>query len=196
MGPPKEPSNEESDWRSAARPKSGSRNSTSPTSSTPSTPQTNRRKLELLPRSGTASAVPTPLSSPKIPASSGGHISRSSPFGAAKPVDVSAREKEVAERLDKERELTKDRPSHPMSRTSSHTASERTLNRTRTPPPATNVSPPLTPPSPKHFAVVSANVRPSVSFANVASAKPATAPERPEGEMKNDITLKAAELLV
>jgi RNA recognition motif-containing protein len=200
MGPPKEISsnNDEGDWRSA-RPKSISRNSTSPTSSTPSTPQTSRRKLELFPRSATASAVSTPLSSPKITAVSGGSSSRFNPFGAAKPVDVSAREKEVEERLDKERESTKDRLPHPMSRTSSRTASERTLiNRTRTPPPVSNTtSPPLTPPSPKPSAgAVSANVRPSVSFANVASAKRAAALERPEDEVKNNIAPQTAELAV
>jgi RNA recognition motif-containing protein len=200
MGPPKEsPSNnDEGDWRSAARPKSISRNSTSPTGSTPSTPQAGRRKLELFPRSATASAVPTPLSSPKMSAVSGGSSSRSNPFGAAKPVDVSAREKEVAERLDKEREVPKDRLPHPMSRTSSRTASERTLvNRTRTPPPVSNImSPPVTPPSPKPSGAVSANIRPSVSFANVASTKRAAALERPEDEAKNEITLQTAELTV
>ena len=112
-----------------------------------------------------------------------------------RPVDVSAREKEVAERLDKERELTKDRLPHPVSRTSSRTASDRTLaNRTRTPPPvANNLSPPLTPPSPKLFGVVSANLRPSVSFANAASTKRATL-DKPEEEIKDDIKPNVAEL--
>ncbi|KAJ7914834.1 hypothetical protein B0H13DRAFT_2001300, partial [Mycena leptocephala] len=85
MPPPKE---DEVDWRSA-RPKPVSRGSVSPNSSTPPTPQLSRRKLELLPRSGTASTAPSPLSSPKIgPTPPASAAPRSSPFGAARPVDV------------------------------------------------------------------------------------------------------------
>lgn len=57
------------------------------TSSTPPTPQLNRRKLELLPRSGNPSATPSPLSSPKMgptPTSTTSSIGRSNPFGAAR----------------------------------------------------------------------------------------------------------------
>lgn len=101
MGPPKETPSppEESDWR---RPRAISRNSTSrmfsvlstsldifahvvyfvATSSTPPTPQLTRRKLELLPKSTSGSAVSSPLSSPN-PANSS-NSSRSNPFGAAK----------------------------------------------------------------------------------------------------------------
>ena len=54
--------------------------------STPPTPQMGRRKLELLPRSGNASATPSPLSSPKMgptpPTSSSS--TRANPFGAAR----------------------------------------------------------------------------------------------------------------
>ncbi|KAJ7284714.1 hypothetical protein C8J57DRAFT_700523 [Mycena rebaudengoi] len=107
-------------------------------SSTPPTPQLNRRKLELLPRSGNGSTAPSPLSSPKIgptPPVSAVSAPRSSPFGGARPVDVTSREKEVAERVEKEREAVKEKLT--MSRTSSRQASERTpFNRTRTPPPA------------------------------------------------------------
>ena len=52
-------------------------------SSVPPTPQMGRRKLELLPRSTSASSQATPLSSPK---SAGFTASKSSPFGAAKYV--------------------------------------------------------------------------------------------------------------
>ncbi len=48
--------------------------------STPPTPQMNRRKLELLPRSTSASAAPSPLASPNPSATT----SRSNPFGAAR----------------------------------------------------------------------------------------------------------------
>lgn len=171
MGPPRDAStmsaNEESDWRSSSRPRPVTRGSTSPSNSTPPTPQLTRRKLELIPRSTSGSASPSPLSSPKMASSSAVPSSRANPFGAARPVDVSSREREVAERLEKDRESTKDRlTSHPVSRTSSRTASLRT----RTPPPATSTTNnPPTPNSPK--LPISATVRPAVSFASAASAK-------------------------
>jgi translation initiation factor 4B len=180
MGPPKEPPPsiaDENDWRSNSRPKPTPRGSTSPSSSTPPTPQLTRRKLELIPRSNSNSASPSPLSSPKMSSTSALMSSRSNPFGNARPVDVSSREREVAERLEKDREITKDRlASHSMSRTSSRTASLRT----RTPPPATSITnTPPTPNSPKLPSLLtSATVRPAVSFASAASAKketPATA---------------------
>jgi len=134
----------------------------------PPTPQLTRRKLELMPRSTSNSASPSPLSSPKL-TSSTVSSSRTNPFGAARPVDVSSREREVAERLEKDRELRL--TSHPMSRTSSRTASLRT----RTPPPATSItSTPPTPNSPKLPSPISATVRPAVSFANVASGRKET----------------------
>ncbi|KIM84764.1 hypothetical protein PILCRDRAFT_817555 [Piloderma croceum F 1598] len=176
MGPPREsPTSsvaEESDWRNSARTRPGARNSISPSNSTPPTPQLTRRKLELMPRSTSNSASPSPLSSPKMASSSAVLSSRANPFGAARPVDVSSREREVADRLEKDREMTKDRlASHPMSRTSSRTASLRT----RTPPPAPSItSTPPTPHSPKLPSPISATVRPAVSFASAASAKKET----------------------
>ncbi|KII89606.1 hypothetical protein PLICRDRAFT_39716 [Plicaturopsis crispa FD-325 SS-3] len=168
MGPPKDtspPAGGDSDWRSAARPRPTARNSTSPNSSTPPTPQLSRRKLELLPRSASTSASPSPLSSPKMaPATPS---ARSNPFGSAKPVDVSSREKEVSERIEKERESI--RVPHPMSRTSSRAASER--GHGRTPPTSTIGSTPGTPTSPKF--TNQAAVRPSISFADAAAAKTA-----------------------
>ncbi|KAJ7274583.1 hypothetical protein B0H12DRAFT_1089306 [Mycena haematopus] len=180
---------EESDWR-GARSKPVSRGSVSPNSSTPPTPQLNRRKLELLPRSGNASSAPSPLSSPKIgptPPASGG-APRSSPFGAAKPVDVTGREKEVTDKVEKEREIMKEKLS--MSRTNSRTATERTFNRTRTPPPG---SAPQSPKSPKLAPVTAPKpaasstaptVRPSLSFASAAAKKENVPEKKAQGESK------------
>ncbi|KAF7978852.1 hypothetical protein HWV62_44667 [Athelia sp. TMB] len=170
MAPPREPAapsvaEGESDWRSSSRPRPVARGSTSPSNSTPPTPQLTRRKLELIPKSNSGSASPSPLSSPKMANSTAS--SRSNPFGAARPVDVSTREKEVAERLEKDRETAKDRlASHPISRTNSRNASLRT----RTPPPAAAKTPP-TPASPKLPNAAASTVRPAVSFASAASAK-------------------------
>ncbi|KAF5345668.1 hypothetical protein D9756_011574 [Leucocoprinus leucothites] len=144
---------DEGDWRSRTRP--------SPSGSTPPTPQMGRRKLELLPRSGNASASPSPLSSPKMGAAPPAP-SRSNPFGAAKPVDVTGREKEISERVEKDRDrLT-------ISRTSSRTASERPSARPRTPPitSAPSASSPRV-----STRTLAPNVKPTLSFANVAANK-------------------------
>jgi hypothetical protein len=100
-----------------------------------------------------------------------------------RPVDVSTREREVAERLDKEREATKDRLS--MSRTNSRQASERTSINTGTPPPTSATgsqstgSPTVANAQPKPSSVTLApNVRPSLSFANVAANKEAASENR------------------
>jgi len=159
-------------------------------SSTPPTPQMGRRKLELLPRSGNGSTVPSPLSSPKMgPSPSTVTTARSNPFGAARqvflsmpclpqlilesrPVDVSARENEVAQRVEKDREVNRERMT--MSRTSSRTGTERPpISRQ----PTNSSSVPPTPSSPKPSQAksiapnLSANVRPSFSFANAAAHK-------------------------
>ncbi|KAG7089674.1 hypothetical protein E1B28_011334 [Marasmius oreades] len=191
MGPPKDPASaadEGSDWRSARKP---ARDSTSPSTSTPPTPQMGRRKLELLPRSGSGSNVVSPLSSPKIgpsPTASGGS-NRANPFGAAKPVDVTSREREVSERLDKDRERLS------MSRTSSRTGVERTTSRpgmertssrsgnerptlARNPSTSSSATTSNAPPSAKTInPSLAANVRPSFSFASAAANK---------GEKKKD----------
>ncbi|KIY68816.1 RNA-binding domain-containing protein [Cylindrobasidium torrendii FP15055 ss-10] len=151
MGPPPPPREEERDWR-AKRPLGSS-----PTSSNPPTPQM-RRKLELLPRTGSGSGTSTPLASPKItPAAP-----RSNPFGDAKPVDVSAREHEVEVKLDREQ--------HSMSRNSSRTGSQRPASRIGSPSSATPAA--SQPSSPRSATAQSraapANVRPAFSFANAA----------------------------
>lgn len=100
-------------------------------------------------------------------------------------MDVSTREKEVAERLDKEREAAKDRLT--MSRTNSRQASERTPITTRTPPP-TSVTGSQTTGSPKGPSSQSKapsvtlvpNVRPTLSFANVAANKETASENRVE----------------
>lgn len=139
---------DEGDWRSRTRP--------SPSGSNPSTPPMGRKKLELLPRSDNVSASPSPLSSPEMgvaPVVS----SRSNPFGGARPVDVTGKEKEISQRVDKDRDrLT-------MSRTSSRTASERPSHRPRSPPTSVALSPRV--PS------KASNVKPTLSFANVAANK-------------------------
>ncbi|KAJ3926566.1 MAG: hypothetical protein NXY57DRAFT_1028620 [Lentinula lateritia] len=171
MGPPRDPVPEESDWRSSSRARPA-RDNTSPTGSTPPTPQMGRRKLELLPRSGNGSNVPSPLSSPKIgptPPTSG---SRSNPFGTAKPVDVTAKDIEITQKLEKDRELNR----ISMSRTSSRTSIERPISRNHTPPAsaASHSQPPSSPPAPASKVIpqgMSANVRPAFSFANAAANK-------------------------
>lgn len=69
--------------------------------SVPSTPNMGRRKLELLPR--TSSQATSPVGSPKA-ATPTAILHRANPFGDARPVDAAAREKEVEERLARERE--------------------------------------------------------------------------------------------
>ncbi|KAI6125140.1 hypothetical protein EDD16DRAFT_1560270 [Pisolithus croceorrhizus] len=156
---------------------------TSPSSSTPPTPQLSRKKLELLPRSSTGSTTPSPLSSPKM--STTPAVPKTNPFGAAKPVDVSSKERDIAVRLEKEREAIKDRiPQHSMSRTSSRQATERPAA-TRTPPQA------VSSPTMSHSPVsASSNVRPSFSFANAAGAKvPTTNSEDKRGGEEGSVTI-------
>lgn len=152
-----------SDWRSVMRPTRPESTDKSPSTSTPPTPQLGRRKLELAPRSasGGNSTTETPLASPKM---------RSNPFGAAKPVDVSARENEVAERLQKDREnlaKTVAEKSPNMGRTPSKSARERE--------PVTILQPSQqkesAPSSPVKSPGTSSVVRPTFSFANAASNK-------------------------
>ncbi|PPQ82330.1 hypothetical protein CVT26_013149 [Gymnopilus dilepis] len=171
MGPPRESPADEGDWRSSARPpKTVSRSSISPSSSTPPTPQLARKKLELLPRSGSGSVSPSPLSSPKM-APSQPSAAKPSPFGEARPVDVSAREKEVAERLQREREATQGKLS--MSRSSSRSGVDRSaVGRPQTPP-SSSVNAPSKSPAKSVGPSLAPSVRPSLSFANVAAKREA-----------------------
>jgi hypothetical protein len=113
-----------------------------------------------------------------------------------RPVDVSTREKEVAERLDKEREAAKDRLS--MSRTNSRQASERVPISNKTPPPTsatgsqTTGSPKVTNSQLKAPSVIlTPNVRPTLSFANVAANKEETKDDKMETDMEK-VTEKVA----
>jgi len=190
MGPPSSvpDSPADTDWRSGPRAGLSSRSSTSPTSSTPPTPQLTRRKLELLPRSGNTSTTPSPLASPKM--SQSNPTSRPSPFGAAKPVDVTAREKAIAERLDKEREATKERViQQPMSRSSSRQGADRS-GAPRSPPFARGGDVSL-PPSPR---ATQGSIRSSFSFAAAVGAKGDESKE--DGPKVNDITEQLGEVTI
>ncbi|KAH8981581.1 hypothetical protein EDB86DRAFT_2858288 [Lactarius hatsudake] len=183
-GPPE--SSADNDWRSAPRAGISSRSSTSPTSSTPPTPQITRRKLELLPRSGNTSTTPSPLASPKMAQSN--PANRPSPFGAARPVDVTAREKVIAERLDKEREVTKDRVGqHSMSRSNSRQGAPRT-------PPFGRSGDTSLPPSPRVSHDTS--IRPAFSFAAAAGGKKDEESKEDEGPKVNDITEQLGEVII
>ncbi|KAG2071795.1 RNA-binding domain-containing protein [Suillus decipiens] len=191
----RDPPADEGDWRTG-------RSRTSPTSSTPPTPQMGRRKLELLPRSSN-SASPSPLSSPKMSSNPGApSAAKASPFGAARPVDVTSKEREITARVEKDREALKERVPHPMSRNSSRQATERspiTATATRSPPQV--IATPPTPGSPRvsYATPTSANIRPSISFANAASAKKdalnAKAEEKEESPM-DKVTEQVAEVSV
>ncbi|KAI0249847.1 hypothetical protein BJV78DRAFT_1223819 [Lactifluus subvellereus] len=192
MGPPSAPDSpaDGGDWRSGPRPGLSSHSSTSPTSSTPPTPQITRRKLELLPRSGNTSTTPSPLASPKMTQSN--PASRPSPFGAARPVDVTAREKAIAERLDKDREATKERASqHPMSRSSSRQGADR-AGAPRSP--FTRGGDISLPPSPRVTHPPVASIRSTISFAAAAGG---SKDETQEDEPKvNDITEQLGEVTI
>ncbi len=90
-----------------------------------------------------------------------------------RPVDVSGREQEVIERLEKDREHNRERLT--MSRTNSRTASERPpMSRTSTPP----ISSTPSSPQPSHaIPKTASNVRPTISFAHAAAKKEAKAQE-------------------
>ncbi|KAG8930365.1 hypothetical protein FRC00_001184 [Tulasnella sp. 408] len=110
---------EPSDWRSGPRrgplPPNG-RSDRSPSESVPSTPNMGRRKLELLPRTSSQSTATSPVGSPKAATPNGGSF-RSNPFGAAKPIDAAAREKEIEEKLARERDTKpKERPAEDSNR--------------------------------------------------------------------------------
>ncbi|KAG8684611.1 hypothetical protein FRC09_015274 [Ceratobasidium sp. 395] len=100
------------DWRSQMKSPAVRQGSTekSPTSSQPTTPQGNRKRLELLPRSTTGSNVPSPLSSPRM---NSAPAPKANPFGAARPIDVTAKDREIAEKLEKDRESRiRDKPAN------------------------------------------------------------------------------------
>ena len=77
-----------------------------------------------------------------------------------RPVDVTGKEKEISERVEKDRDRLN------MSRTNSRTASERPSHRSGTPPTSTP-SVALPPRAP----LKASNVKPALSFANVTANK-------------------------
>jgi translation initiation factor 4B len=100
-----------------------------------------------------------------------------------RPVDVSAKDKEVTERVEKEREAVASKVQHSMSRTSSKGGFERTTSRTGTP-----------------RSSVAANIRPAVSFASALNTKgdadpEASAPDGADPEI-GGVTKKLAETSV
>ncbi|KAG2145224.1 hypothetical protein DEU56DRAFT_870292 [Suillus clintonianus] len=185
----REPPADDGDWRA------GRSRTITATNSTPPTPQMGRRKLELLP-------LPPPLSSPKMASNPGAPPApKASPFGAARPVDVTSKEREITARVEKDREALKERVPHPMSRNSSRQATERSpITATRSPPQL--IATPPTPGSPRisHATpTTSANIRPSISFASAASAKKdaadARAEEKEESSM-DEVTEQVTEVSV
>ncbi|KAF8274833.1 hypothetical protein EI94DRAFT_1768639 [Lactarius quietus] len=157
-GPPDSPA--DNDWRSGPRAGISSRSSTSRIDIVhPPTPQLTRRKLELLPRSGNTSTTPSPLASPKMAQSN--PATRPSPFGAA-------REKAITERLDKDREATKDRGDISL------------------------------PPSPRVSHDPAASIRPTFSFAAAAggSGRKVDEPKEDEDPKVNDVTEQLGEVTI
>ena len=106
-------------------------------------------------------------------------------------MDVTAREKVISERLDKEREATKDRVGqHPMSRSSSRQGADRS-NAPRSPPFAQRTD--SLPPSPRSTQGPAASIRSTFSFAAAAGKRD----ESVEEERKvNDITEQLGEVTI
>lgn len=106
-------------------------------------------------------------------------------------MDVTAREKVISERLDKEREVTKERGGqHPMSRSNSRQGADRS-NTPRSPSFAQRTD--SLPPSPRSAQGPAASIRPTFSFAAAAGKRD----EPAEEERKvNDITEQLGEVTI
>jgi len=105
-------------------------------------------------------------------------------------VDVTAREKVIAERLDKEREATKDRAGqHSMSRSNSRQGAPRT-------PPFGRSGDTSLPPSPRVSHDPAASIRPAFSFAAAAGGKRDDESKEDEGPKVNDITEQLGEVTI
>jgi translation initiation factor 4B len=108
-----------------------------------------------------------------------------------RPVDVTAREKVISERLDKEREATKERTGqHPMSRSNSRQGADRG-NAPRSPPFAQPTD--SLPPSPRSTQGPAASVRPTFSFAAAAGKREESAEEE---RKVNDVTEQLGEVTI
>lgn len=100
-----------------------------------------------------------------------------------RPVDVSSRDKEVTERIEKERGATHEKLA--MSRSSSRTGIERSvLTRPQTPP-ATAPTPASSRPVAPKGPILVPTVRPTLSFANVAAKKESVLTEKEEEKGQN-----------
>ena len=110
---------------------------------------------------------------------------------ASRPVDVTAREKVITERLDKEREATKDRVvgQHSMSRSNSRQGAPRT-------PPFGRSGDISLPPSPRVSHDSAAVIRPTFSFAAAAGGKGVDESKEDEGPKVNDITEQLGEVTI
>lgn len=108
-----------------------------------------------------------------------------------RPVDVTAKESAVEERLAKEREAIKERAAQaPMSRTTSRGGFDRSGPSSRGPPSNSGSVPPS--PRVSNATANSANVRPATSFAAAASARRAEAAaekaaKADEGEVQKEV---------
>jgi translation initiation factor 4B len=110
---------------------------------------------------------------------------------APRPVDVTAREKIIAERLDKEREVTKERVGqHPMSRSNSRQGADRTGTPRS---PFTRGADISLPPSPRGAQDPPASIRPSFSFAAATGKRDGTEEDEPK---VNDITEQLGEVTI
>lgn len=107
-------------------------------------------------------------------------------------MDVTAREKAITERLDKEREATRDRVGvgqHSMSRSNSRQGAPRT-------PPFGRGSDISLPPSPRVSHAPAAGIRPTFSFAAAAGGKRDDDSKEDEDPKVNDITEQLGEVTI
>jgi translation initiation factor 4B len=108
-------------------------------------------------------------------------------------VDVTAREKVIADRLDKEREATKERVGqHSMSRSNSRQGTDRGAPRS---PPVARSGDLSLPPSPHAIQSPTASIRSTFSFAAAAGGKKEGLTEDDETKV-NDVTEQLGEVTI
>ncbi len=110
-------------------------------------------------------------------------------------MDVTAREKVISERLDKEREATKDRVGqHPMSRSNSRQGADRSGGAPRSPSLAQRgVS---LPPSPRSTQGPAASIRSTFSFAAAAGNRAESVEDERNERKVDDITEQLGEVTI
>jgi translation initiation factor 4B len=110
---------------------------------------------------------------------------------ASRPVDVTAREKAIAERLDKDREATKERVGqHPMSRSNSRQGADRTSTPRS---PFTRGGEISLPPSPRMAQPPAASIRSTFSFAAAVGKRDEIEEDEPK---VNDVTEQLGEVTI